>query len=488
MTPSLLLQKARDYEQEQSAQISPASRPLFHLTPQVGWMNDPNGFCFYQGQYHLFFQYHPYSTQWGPMHWGHAVSDDLVHWQPCPCALAPDTPADADGCFSGSAVQMPDGRLLLIYTGVTDMQNPVDYHQDQCIAIGDGINFEKFSGNPVIKASLLPDAFSRHDFRDPKIWREPDGTYRVVAGNRHQTQCGTIALFRSDNAVDWQYVGEIDSSLGEYGQMWECPDFFTLNGRQVLLVSPQEMTARDDFHPGYGTVVVTGSFDEADCRFTRKSIHPIDFGFSFYAPQTTLAPDGRRIMIAWMENWETCRLAPRPHPWFSQMTLPRELSIENGRLLQRPVREIETLWQDDCKGEIRLQGNITLPEIHGRIIDMTVDVDFHFSDCQLFSMDVAKDSARYVRISYETDRGELVFDRSHCGTVRDIVHIRRIPVTLKDNHLTLRLIMDRESIELFVRDGEIAFTAVIPSSPEAEGISFFADQPVQLTARLHHLG
>ena len=170
------------------------------------------------------------------------------------------------------------------------------------------------------------------------------------------------------------------------------------------------------------------------------------------------------------------------------MTLPRELSIENGRLLQRPVREIETLWQDDRKGEIQLQGDISLPEIHGRIIDMTVDVDFHSSDCQLFSMDVAKDSSRFVRISYEADRGELVFDRSHCGTVRDIVHIRRIPVPLRDNHLTLRLIMDRESIELFVGDGEIAFTAVISSSPEAEGISFFADHPVQLTARLHHLG
>ena len=202
MSPSPLLQKARDFEQEQSAQISPASRPLFHLTPQVGWMNDPNGFCFYQGQYHLFFQYHPYSTQWGPMHWGHAVSDDLVHWQPRPCALAPDTPADADGCFSGSAVPLPDGRLLLVYTGVTDMQNPEDYHQNQCIAIGDGINFEKHPGNPVIQADLLPDAFSRQDFRDPKIWREPDGTYRVVAGNRHQTQCGTIVLFRSDNALD----------------------------------------------------------------------------------------------------------------------------------------------------------------------------------------------------------------------------------------------------------------------------------------------
>ncbi len=487
MTSSIPLQKARDYEKEQAARIPPASRPLFHLTPQVGWMNDPNGFCFYQGQFHLFFQYHPYSTQWGPMHWGHAVSDDLLHWQPCPCALAPDTPADASGCFSGSAVPLPDGRLLLVYTGVTETHHPDGVRQNQCIAVGDGTDFEKSPLNPVVRAELLPDTFSRQDFRDPKVWREPDGTYRMVIGNRHQTQCGTILLFRSDNAFDWQYTGEIDSSRNEYGQMWECPDFFTLDGEKVLLVSPQQMQARDEFHPGYGTVVLTGTFDDCTCHFTRESIHPIDYGFSFYAPQTALAPDGRRIMIAWMENWETCREAPHPHPWFSQMTLPRELSVVNGRLRQRPVREIETLWKDTRREEAKLEGETAFAGFCGHQIDLSVTVDFRSSACRLFFMDVARDSTRHVRISYETDRGELIFDRSHCGSLRDIVHIRRIPVSLEDSRLTLRLVMDLESIELFISDGETVITSVIPPSPEADGIVFFADQPVRLTAELHAL-
>ena len=115
---SPMLQQARDYEREHTAVSGKEERPLFHLTPPVGWMNDPNGFCRYQGQYHLFFQYHPYSLQWGPMHWGHAVSDDLLRWTYRPCALAPDTETDAGGCYSGSAVETPDGKLLLCYTGV----------------------------------------------------------------------------------------------------------------------------------------------------------------------------------------------------------------------------------------------------------------------------------------------------------------------------------------------------------------------------------
>lgn len=486
MIPSIPLQKARNYEREWAARAVPDTRPLFHLTPQVGWMNDPNGFCFYQGQFHLFYQYHPYSTQWGPMHWGHAVSDDLLRWQPRPCALAPDTPADKDGCFSGSAIPLPDGRLLLAYTGVTGAGSPDSLRQNQCIAIGDGTDFEKSPMNPVLPADLLPEAFSRQDFRDPKIWQEADGTYRMVTGNRHRTQCGTILLFRSLDALHWQLAGEIDSSRNEYGQMWECPDLFLLNGTTVLLVSPQEMRATGEFHPGYGTVVLTGTFDESACRFTRKNVHPIDCGFSFYAPQTTLAPDGRRIMIGWMENWETCAGSARPHPWFSQMSLPRELSIQNGRLLQRPVREIETFWQDTKHLQTRIQGEMALPGIHGRLTDLTVSVGIS-PECRLFSMDVAKDASHYVRISYESDRGELVFDRSHCGTTRDIVHIRRIPVDLQEGRLTLRLVMDRESIELFIGDGEKVITSVIPPSPEADGISFFADEPTDLTAELHHL-
>lgn len=155
--PTEQLEKARKYESLSKDNINQEDRPLFHLTPYIGWMNDPNGFCFYQGKYHLFYQYHPYSRDWGPMHWGHAESADLLHWTYLPCALAPDTPADQGGCFSGSAVPLPDGRLMLVYTGVQETQENGKAIQAQCIAFGNGTDFEKYPHNPVVSAADLPE-------------------------------------------------------------------------------------------------------------------------------------------------------------------------------------------------------------------------------------------------------------------------------------------------------------------------------------------
>ena len=367
------LDRVRVFEREQAMKLSADERPLFHLTPLVGWMNDPNGFCWYKGQYHLFYQYHPFSRQWGPMHWGHAVSQDLLHWTYMPCALAPDTAADAGGCFSGSAVEMPDGRLMLCYTGVQPAGTFRRETQAQCVAFGDGTDFEKSLLNPVIRHAHLPEGCSEFDFRDPKVWRE-NGVYRMVVANRHETRKGSILLMESPDGQDWHYVCTIDQSDGEYGQMWECPDFFTMDGKQVLIVSPQEMHAREEFHAGYGTVAILGRFDEQDRRFERESIQPVDHGLTFYAPQTTLAPDGRRIMIGWMDNWETCKEAPRRHPWYAQMSMPREVFIRDGRLMQRPVREIESMWQDTVRHErVTVFEETVLPGVQGRLLDLSYE-------------------------------------------------------------------------------------------------------------------
>ena len=186
----LTLQKARAYEAEHGAAISPAERPAYHMTPYVGWLNDPNGFSYYKGKYHQFYQYNPYDVRWAPMHWGHAVSTDLLHWEYLPCALAPDSPVDnGPGCFSGSATEMDDGKQLLMYTSVIAEKQPNGEMRDiqtQSIAIGDGLNYEKPACNPVLTQKDLPEGFSKFDFRDPKIWREADGTV------------GGIVLFSED--------------------------------------------------------------------------------------------------------------------------------------------------------------------------------------------------------------------------------------------------------------------------------------------------
>ena len=333
------LNRARAFEDQYAPYVPEVERSLFHVTGAIGWINDPNGFSVYRGEYHLFFQYHPYKPIWGPMHWGHVKTRDFIRWERLPVALAPDMPYDKDGCFSGSAVQLDDGSQLLMYTGVREERQAdgsLKQYQTQCLAVGDGIDYEKYEGNPVITAADLPRGGSEVDFRDPRIWREADGYYAVV-GNRPADGSGSILLFHSEDAFHWQYRGRVASNHNQYGRMWECPDYFRLDGKDVLFVSPQEMRPIGlEFHAGNGTVCMIGEADE-NKHLIRENVHAIDYGIDFYAPQTLLTPDGRRIMIAWMQNWDTARSQPVTNRICGQMTLPRELTVRDGRLIQVPV-------------------------------------------------------------------------------------------------------------------------------------------------------
>lgn len=482
------LEQARAYEARESAQIPAQSRPQFHLTPWVGWMNDPNGFCYYNGAYHLFYQYHPYDTVWGPMHWGHASSTDLLHWTHLPCALAPDSPADEKGCFSGTALPLEDGRLMLFYTGVQENEKG-EVRQLQCLAIGDGVDFTKDIQNPVIGESHLPEGASAVDFRDPKIWYE-DGLYQCVVSTRDAKDQGRILLYQSADARRWEYRTTLDTCRNEYGKMWECPDFFSLDGRQLLLVSPQEMAGSPDgeFHPGFGTVALLGHYDKTTLRFTREAVQAIDYGTDFYAPQTVQAPDARRIMIGWMQNWATVNDTPRRQKWFGCMTLPRELSVQNGRLYQRPVRELENLWKSTVQHSETLNGRAVYEDMAGRSFDCTVVLDTAASpDCRRFALHFAEDARHSTRIEWDAVRGELVFDRSLCGTRCDMPHIRRVKISPQDGKLSLRLILDGNCAEFFVNDGAYAFSTIVDTPPEADGISLHSDGAALIDVTYHAL-
>lgn len=483
------LEEARAYEAREEGAIPAGDRPRFHLTPRVGWMNDPNGFCFYRGEYHLFYQYHPYNTQWGPMHWGHAASTDLLNWTFRPCAMAPDTPADRKGCFSGTALPTPDGRLLLMYTGVQEDGNG-GVKQLQCLAVGDGTDFEKDAANPVIREEALPEGGSAVDFRDPKIWYE-DGIYRCAVSTRDARDQGRILLYESTDARNWQYRTTLDTCRNEYGKMWECPDFFPLDGRQLLLVSPQEMEGTPDgeIHAGFGTLALLGRWDKDAASFTRETVQPVDYGTDFYAPQTLLTPDGRRVMVAWMQNWATVGEAPREHRWFGCMTIPRELFLRNGRLCQRPVRELETLWKDTLHKQDTVNGTAVYEGVAGRYLDLTVTLDATASpDCRRFALCFARDECHEVRVEWDPFHEELTFDRSACGSRRDIPHTRRVKAAPVNGKLTLRLVLDGDCAELFINDGERTITAMLEGTPpEADGISLHSEGPARVDLVCHTL-
>ena len=231
---SQLLEKAREFEQKEINKINMEERPVFHFSNPVGWMNDPNGFSDYHKEHHLFFQYYPYETCWNSMHWGHAKSKDFIKWEYLPAALAPDQEYDSYGVFSGSAIE-DKGKQVLVYTGVNEVlkDGKAYARQNQCVAIGDGINYQKISCNPVVRSDMLPEGSSREDFRDPKIWKEEDKYYMVV-GSRGSDGSGQVALFSADRLDSWKFVGIIDKSANELGKMWECPDFYHLEEKYVF--------------------------------------------------------------------------------------------------------------------------------------------------------------------------------------------------------------------------------------------------------------
>lgn len=484
---SQTLREARKYEEMTEMNITPQDRPAFHLSPRVGWMNDPNGFSYYRGEYHLFYQYHPYSLIWGPMHWGHAVSKDLLHWDYLPAALAPDMPYDQDGCFSGSALTLPDGSHMLLYTGVQkepQADGTFKEVQRQCIAVGDGRDYQKIADNPVLTESDLPEGEnSRNDFRDPKVWLGENGIYYCVVGNcTQEDHDGQILLYSSKDAFHWNFESVLAKNNGRFGKMWECPDFFELEGRYVLLTSPQDMLPKGfEYHNGNGTLCLIGSYDPSTKTFTEEHDQTIDYGIDFYAPQTILTPDGRRVMIGWMQNWDTCNMRSQHENWFGQMTLPREIFIKNGRLWQKPIREFDALrcnkveYRDVCVTDV-----VKLEGITGRRIDM--EVELRPADpaniYRKFAIRFAQDETHHTAVSFRPEESVLKIDRKFSGSRKAIIHQRRALVNHESGILKLRIILDRMSAEVFINEGEQVMSATLYTRQSAEGVSFYADGEV----------
>ena len=476
------LAEARAYEKRMSAFIDNEGRPCFHLSPLVGWMNDPNGFSYYGGKYHLFYQYNPYKATWAPMHWGHAVSEDLLTWEHLPAALAPDEPYDdLNGCFSGSAIELPDGHHLLLYTGVAagsrNSDGTVRDRQVQCVAIGDGVDYQKYEGNPVIGVGLLPEGASDEHFRDPKIWQAEDGSFRCVVASFGADESGQILLYRSDDCLSWELVGPIARNRGRYGIMWECPDYFKLDGYDVLLTSPQFMLPEGhDFYSGNGTLCLIGHADTDTCELHEETIATIDHGIDFYATQTLLTPDGRRVMVAWMQNWDTISESTM-HRWFGQMTVPRELHVRDGHLIQWPIRELDERRHDRIAyRDIAVEGTVELEGVRGRVADLLVDVraEDPSDPYEEFVIWFAQDERFHCSLRYRPAHGTLKINRIHAGSRRAYVHHRKLDVPGAPTQLSLRLVLDKSSVEVFINGGSQTMTMTIPTDLSADAITFFA--------------
>lgn len=310
-----------------------------HLKAPGNWINDPNGFIYYNGEYHLFYQHFPYAPRWGTMHWGHAVSPDLVHWEHLGVALLPTKDYDRNGVFSGSALAI-GGRLHLYYTAV-QYEQPLreDIHlpdgdrfqASQAMVISpDGQHFDNWGDKlQIIPVLTDPDFGDRKDTRDPKVWPEGDG-FRMVLGSTREGQ-GRVLFFRSDDGLRWTYANQF--SAPELGRVLECPDLFPLEEGWLFLGSPMGVTA-DGLSYADQAMYARARFDPASCQLSLDGpMAYVDHGLDFYAPQSTLDREGRRVLIGWMRMPRPVEDAPDGRgPWNGMMSLPRLVTLREGQV------------------------------------------------------------------------------------------------------------------------------------------------------------
>ena len=438
-------------DKENDMTLIKTKEPAFHITGETGWINDPNGLIYYNGRYHAFFQYNPYDTKWGPMHWGHVVSDDLTNWEYLPVALTPGEDCDKNGCFSGTAI-VHDGRLWLMYTGFVENQGGDSIRQLQCLAeSSDGINFKKHG--IVIGEDDLPDGYSPSDFRDPKVWLHNGYFWCIVAAKRIDGR-GRILLYKSKDLFNWEFINDLfgkDSA----GIMIECPDYNEELG--YLLFCEQFQPSEDGLHLNVHTCRwCVGKIDYNTGLFVEASRGIVDYGFDMYAPQTF---SDASVIMGWLNMWDR-NLPSAKYGFAGMMTLPRRVSVKDGRLYQEPVVSCNTVYTAD--GVDTLEDKVVTGVITVRAIELT-----HLS------LKLRCGGENYTSLTLID--GEWVFDRSKSG--EDIVGVekdedslngvRRMPFS-GNKDVTLTIVMDEFSVEIF-EDGRALSSTIYP--PEyADGL------------------
>jgi beta-fructofuranosidase len=447
-------------------------RPLYHFLPPCNWMNDPNGLIQWEGQYHLFYQYNPADAVWGNIHWGHAISDDLVHWRDLPVALAP-TPGgpDQDGCWSGCAVD-DEGTPVLVYTGVTyraQHDGGPDAKQVVCLATSqDGlVTWEKYAGNPVI--AMPPAGFSAENFRDPYIWREGDGWYGIIAGGVPD-RGGAVLLYRSPDLRCWKYIGLLLVGDASGDSFFECPNFFPLGDKHVLVVGAP--------HTG-GSRYYVGTY--ADHTFTVQGQGVLDYGI-YYAPQVMVDAVDRCIVFAWAREggWEGHRRhdkALRAPGWAGVSPLPRVLSLGPGNtLVSQPVPELAALRGEHVHLSDIAVGpadEYVLP-VGGNCMELLAELDpGEAAGCGL-KLFCAADGDPALSATYGRARHEILVANAAPIRGGGTRSSHTAPLELAEGEkLKMHVFLDRSIVEVFAND-RCAITMRVYSEESYQGIRLFA--------------
>ena len=423
-------------------------RQRYHFMGETGWINDPNGLIYYKGKYHFFFQFNPYYGHWDYMHWGHAVSEDMLHWEYLPVALAPSESYDdhmRGGCFSGSAIEHDD-KLFLMFTGVTN--DGKGFEQVQCIAYSeDGIHFEKYAGNPVLTP---PDGVPSHQFRDPKVWKHKD-TYYMVCGASRAGKAQAL-LYRSEDMLHWTFFNVLAESRGEWGYMWECPDFYPMGDKYVLMVSPMGAGERT-------VVYMVGDFDYETGKFSYQLSGEIDWGHDYYAPQSFVAPDGSRLITAWANCWDWMPFWKDWGPsykegWCGSFNIVREVQkTEDGTLRFLPIKELESIRTDEKRLEQLVLGEeeTEVKAGDGVSFEIKFRIDLENTDADALLLYLRCGDQRKTVCTFDFRNAELSVDRNNSDGWS--VGVSHSTMYLKGKkELDVHIFSDQSSVEIFTDD------------------------------------
>lgn len=438
-------------------------RASYHILPEYGLINDPNGLIYYKGEYHVFYQWNPKECNHGAKYWAHMKSKDLVKWEKLPVALEPVDWFDKNGCYSGSAFEK-DGKLYLFYTG--NVKNDGVRESYQCLAVSeDGINFEK--KGPVIHDLDIPKGYTRH-FRDPKVF-EKDGEYKMVIGAQRENLTGTIVVFSSKDLIKWNFEKEILN--GEFGYMCECPDYIEDNKGKALLFSPQGLEAEGDlynnrYQSGY---IIRDLYDSSKNSFTE-----LDRGFEFYAPQTFKDENGENTLFGWMGMPEELE-----HPsiekenWVHMLTLPRTLEIKENKIYQRPHENLKRLRKEKIElKNILVDKDINLSNygMKGECFELEIEVKDIKSD---LTLKVRKGEKEETLFKYDYLTKKAIFDRENSGA--GYKGQRRCKLEKLEK---IHVFSDRSSLEIFLNDGEEVFTGNIYPKKESNEIELISEEKI----------
>lgn len=443
--------------------------PRFHIASQSGWINDPNGLCYFKGRWHVYYQLNPYEPVWGTMYWGHVSSKDLVKWRREPIALAPGTEDDRDGIFSGSAVVDDQGGLCIYYTG----QRWVNGHDDregqvQVQMMARALDQEAAQFEKLGRVVAPPESQPIQHFRDPKVWKQ-DGVWYMIHGAGSPQGRGQIWLYTSTDMVSWTFQNVIFEDPDPDVFMVECPDLFPLtspSGDTIWVLCLSEMRRNPDEPEGEDVVTagyMLGEFSPETGFMARSGLHLWDYGHNFYAPQSFEAPDGRRIIYGWMKPDLSTPMPTIEDGWNGQLTLPRVVTLDStGRIRTVPAAEL-----DGLRGDSDRIGPVRVPADGERVIcddleagEVILDIDLKTSGFRTAGLRIqATPDGTYTSLSYDRGTCLLVLDRGQAARGDRTSRTVKLHSDIEESQLRLHIYVDRGSIEVYVNHGQEVLTS-----------------------------